>query len=237
MIAGSTEFIIDSGATSHIVNNSCLFVNYYTARTINYLRTASGNTLPILGKGTIGPLLDVLFVPGATRCLISVSKLTRRGHTILFKNDFVYIDDVIFGHLTNNLYTTLLFPSSSRTTIPEQESYNTEFLNDTTLEDTKAIKLPRDISLLHRRFGHADVGMLKKMIRCEAVEGLELTARQTDPHLFHCDACRMAKATKLKRHKWKSKAPPMANRRGRELFFDASDIESQDFELFSHCLQ
>ena len=85
--------------------------------------------------------------------------------------------------------------------------------------------LPRDIELLHRRFGHADVSMIKRMIAYGSATGLEVSQTSASPHSFHCEACALSKAFQKKRIKNKRKVdgPLHSNR---NLYFVAvySDV-------------
>ena len=111
----------------------------------------------------------------------------------------------MIGQLLNKLYIlnrTLLTHNDNTF----EDADNDElFANDvllTTLEDTEPIfdfNLRRDIDLLHRRYAHVDVSTLLRMVRENAVDGLRIPAHVADPNRFHCESCRLAKATQLNR--------------------------------------
>ena len=66
---------------------------------------------------------------------------------------------------------------------------------------TQLLELRRDISLLHKRYGHADVAMIRRLVLSDAVTGLAISERAANPNLFHCEACAMSKAVRKSRIK------------------------------------
>ena len=105
------EFIIDSGASAHMFN----FKNdltYYRRVYYKQIAIANNNKLDVVGKGDYGILKGVLYVPGLSKNLISVSKLTQDGYSILFTDTHVELrhkslsEPIILGTLTNNLYVS-----------------------------------------------------------------------------------------------------------------------------------
>ena len=70
----STHFLLDSGATCHVVNNKNILLNYSTLQLTRFIRCANGHRLPMLGTGSLpGSLGRAYFVPDAITNLISVS--------------------------------------------------------------------------------------------------------------------------------------------------------------------
>lgn len=98
-----SDFCIDSGASSHLCNQLDLFEDF-TDVDSRKVFLADGNSVEILGKGTINikvypknsPSLDVtihevLYVPELEENLISVKKLNEKGLDVLFSGGDCYI--------------------------------------------------------------------------------------------------------------------------------------------------
>ena len=199
------DLVIDSGCTSHMINNNHLFNSLRVPSLTRYVRTADGNRLPVVGIGSLGPLRDVLYVPGLQRNLISVSALTRAGHELLFRRGDVLIDGMVFGQLSNNLYVAS--PSSFLSNSVDEQALVSDIDSDDSAFADDRVKLAsqplphlrRDIELLHRRYGHADIEMIKRLVLSQAVTGLAVTDRAANPNTFHCEACAINKAVKQPR--------------------------------------
>ncbi len=50
---------------------------------------------------------------------------------------------------------------------------------------TQLLELRQDISLLHKRYAHADVAMIRRLVLSDALTGLAISERATNPNLFH----------------------------------------------------
>ena len=72
--------IFDCGCTAHMWNHRSHFTTYtpFHNRRMK-AAVADGHQIDILGKGDIGPLKDVLYVPQLQHCLISASALLDQG--------------------------------------------------------------------------------------------------------------------------------------------------------------
>ena len=172
----------------------------------SYVRVANGSRLPVAGTCKVGVLRAVLHVPSIALNLISVPQLDREGNSVLFKSGFAYINNTKFGALTDKLYTTSLVElddtdlACAASAIEDGQA--TVLSHNHKLVDQR---LPRDLDLLHRRFGHANVSMLKRMIAYGSARGMEVSAYEADPNRFHCEACSLSKAHQHKRIKNKRK--------------------------------
>lgn len=95
----NNEWILDSGATSHISSNEKLFTEL-TAIESRTVKVADGNKVKILDKGfcsidlkdeddvvSKGKLADVLYVPKIKGNFISIRKLTSRGIKVNFRDE------------------------------------------------------------------------------------------------------------------------------------------------------
>ena len=108
-IDNSEEFIIDSGASKHMVFNKDVLTNYLPTTGL-FIRLANGNRIPIVGRGHHGLLRNVLHVPDLKKNLVSVTELTKDGYTITFSGNTVQLsqphlkDPITIGYLTDKLY-------------------------------------------------------------------------------------------------------------------------------------
>lgn len=98
----AVAFILDSGASSHVIGDRSLFTFY---RRIDYanplvrpvIRMANGTELPILGYGTVHTgsftIPNVLYVPGVVKNIISCSRLTSMDYNVLLtRNGFSIVE-------------------------------------------------------------------------------------------------------------------------------------------------
>ena len=172
-ITSSSTFVIDSGATISIVNDARLLIpsTFNSVSSASVVRCAGGTRLSVAGEGVLeNGLGKALYVPEATRCLISVPQLTAAGHTVSFVRDTVRLDGEIIGSLINKLYVL----NSDDVSDMDSDYYPDDILlaNDVLISpevDTEKLfdfNLRRDIDLLHRRFAHVDVNMLYAMPSC-----------------------------------------------------------------------
>jgi hypothetical protein len=85
-------FIIESGCTSHMTGNLDLFENYELIDELIEVQLVDGRVLRVEAKGVLGPFTDVLYIPGLSQNLVSVSQLDRDGY------DVAFIDGQVFLH-------------------------------------------------------------------------------------------------------------------------------------------
>lgn len=93
----SSIFIIDSGASHHVTNNSKWFKQFQSGTEPREVRVASKHCLKVYGQGTVGltvkvgddivefELGNVLFVPAMRKNLVSVSQLTKDNFEVTIK--------------------------------------------------------------------------------------------------------------------------------------------------------
>ena len=116
------KWIIDSGATSHIVNDQTLLINYKVFERKQRVVTADGKICSALGVGDVKlrcytgtakavncDLLNVLFVPEVKSNFFSVCAATKRGNIVKFGSRKVSITNhnqrlVATGSLIDDLY-------------------------------------------------------------------------------------------------------------------------------------
>lgn len=109
-----TRWYGDSGATSHLANDRAMFTTYQP--TSNQRVTGIGGKSDILGRGTVElacrvgektltrTLTDVMHVPDAPNCLISIGRFDDEGGETKFKNGHAYLikDNEIWAEGTKN---------------------------------------------------------------------------------------------------------------------------------------
>ncbi|KAI5328450.1 hypothetical protein L3X38_027847 [Prunus dulcis] len=149
-----TGWIIDSGATDHIMYNSALFSTTLPPHR-DHVLTANNDAAPVIGAGSILltpalPLEKVLLVPSLSNNLLSVPEVTEQLNcVVLMYPSFVLLQDIqtweIFGRGTKNggLYYV---DNVATSRVLHAGSYETsQHLRNW---------------LLHCRFGHASFGYL-----------------------------------------------------------------------------
>jgi hypothetical protein len=93
------SWILDSGASDHVVGNPSLISNLLPPRIPHNITVANGSKAQVTGIGQASPLSSlplnhVLFVSGSPFNLISISKLTRSLNcSITFCSDSFIIQD------------------------------------------------------------------------------------------------------------------------------------------------
>lgn len=108
---GETTFILDSGASYHLVGNFSILSSFTAfaagAAAPTYL-ARDGRRLAVAGVGTISwgsfHLSDVLYVPGlpAGVVLVSVTQLAERGYLVMFGGGRCHVKEQITGELVGN---------------------------------------------------------------------------------------------------------------------------------------
>ncbi|CAD7066109.1 unnamed protein product [Tilletia caries] len=89
-------FIVDSGATEHIVTDLRWFTEFEPVEESRVVTTANGDRMPVLGIGAVkvctenGEIISIYgaaYVPGAVSNLLSVSKMVDEGLKVIFAKD------------------------------------------------------------------------------------------------------------------------------------------------------
>ena len=99
--SSSSEWVIDSGATDHMTDNSSLYSTFQSQSSPSTITLADGSYSCVLGSGTIIPtpsipLTSVLSLPNFSFNLMSVSKLNRALKCyISFFPDFCLFQDLM----------------------------------------------------------------------------------------------------------------------------------------------
>lgn len=198
MSAKSSEqihFVLDSGATHHIVNNKEFFNNIHKVEPIIITTAKSGAILVAKQQGDISiktffngdcstkTIQNVLFVENLKCNLMSIRQLTDKGYKVTFNGDVAFIsknDKNVFAARRNGqLYlTTLHIERSVFAGIADMEKL------------TKASQ-----NLWHFRLGHLNVNDMKKMVNKNMATGLEKLKVDIDDKF--CESCVLGKQSRL----------------------------------------
>ena len=177
-------FIIDSGASHHMVNSPSLLVNLQTTSNRSII-VGNGQKLNCNQIGTLKlanvSFEGVLVVKGLDKNLISVGKTINGQWEFSNKSATLYNGNnaLIIAQLVNGLYT-----------IKASDLQATALLASA---DNKATDLLKD---WHQRLGHLNVKSVMNMSREGRIEGLsQVTAR--DVNEFRCEACIKGKGKRL----------------------------------------
>lgn len=196
----TTEFIVDSGASAHMVNDDKLVED--RRQNLCNISVANGQTITsnFIGKISISPtvcLSNVLVVPNLSNNLISVSQMTNEGYVVVFNNDGCNIfkkngkttgNPIISAKRINGLYK---FSIQQGRSLPPEHSKLLHSRQET-VRALKADYLP--YSLWHKRLGHlhdAGLRMLGEGNQCCGV----LLQKEDNP-VSSCVSCLTGKMHK-----------------------------------------
>lgn len=187
-------FLLDSGASDHIINREDLFINHINLLTPLKISIAkNGEFISATKKGTLhvtsnmgfqGVLEDVLFCPEVPYNLLSVSKMQRAGLTVIFDQQGAHISKnnktIMQGMLQNNLIT-VDFITSVKKSQPVSQVCNSDKNN---------------YKLWHERFGHISKDKFLEIKRNK----MTVDTEQIDtvvPNDELCEACINGKQSRL----------------------------------------
>jgi hypothetical protein len=157
--SGSHEFVVDSGASQHMIANKELLQEPRGKHSIVYV--ANGNKLHsnctgrVLLASNIN-LNNVLHVPDLSSNLLSVSQITDKGYTVVFTKDHCKVFDdikftgnqVLIASKDNGLYR---YKAQVRHILEEEHSNLLQTRQETANAHTVSA-IPMDI--WHKRLGH-----------------------------------------------------------------------------------
>jgi hypothetical protein len=182
----NTDWIIDSGCTSHYCNNISLLSDIENEESTVVCANNEKLTIKQIGKIYMSTedinitLLKVKYHPSFAQNLISISKLVENGATVKFEQDETFIEHkgaiVMKGIKRDGLYYL-----NCETQIQNNLSESSNFINEKLTES----------ELIHNRLGHIGNTGLKQLFDKEAVNGIDLL---TKDELTYCDTCCIGKA-------------------------------------------
>ena len=221
-------FVVDSGASRHLSNLPSYYFTNFTAHsmsdgTAQGIQSANGGVSYSTGQGTIGPLQNVLCMPGFAKNLFSVRTAVQRGYQILFhgdrcdifgKGDIEILSAPIISAFLSppryNLYELKIYPEPSDEAFlatftpfhptPSPNGYPTE---TALLADTRPIN---SFTLVHQRLPHLSSRTLCHLQHSDNwINMPKWTGKDQKLHeSTHCVGCALGKMTLSPR----SKLPP-----------------------------
>ena len=181
--APNKPWIIDSGASDHMTNNSSWFASH-TTPPLNTVKVANGISIPVLGAGSISltpclSLSSVLHVPNLSHNLLSIGKLTNQLNCLaIFSPTHCWFQDIqtkaLIGHgrERGGLYYLDLPPDCEKT------SYSCQV-------EAKQFEASEKIWLWHKRLGHPSFQYLQYLF-----PSLFSKVKVSN---FHCETCIFSK--------------------------------------------
>ena len=179
------EWIVDSGATSHVCHDRSLFTELQNLEKPLDIILGDGRTLNATGCSVIVMLesdslkrkckfYDVLYVPELTYNLLSVSKAVDKGISFTFNESECVIKD------SNQKLITIATKAGSlyrvAGTMPKEQVHSVTKKNDCSSKE----------DLWHRRYGHLGVKSLQQLSRDNMVEGFDYNASND---ISFCEPC------------------------------------------------
>ena len=178
------DWIVDSGATSHMCNNRSMFTELSQPGPSDKVTLGDGSALDVTGVGTVVmdmllndgsrrgcALMKVLYVPELAYNLVSVLRAAEAGKSVYFDDSgckFVNeaSETVALGVRQGSLYY-LKFARRSQEGVYVAQTENKE-------------------RLWHRRFGHLNEQSMQKLVKKELVDQLDY---QASGEIGVCEAC------------------------------------------------
>ena len=178
------DWIVDSGATSHMCNDRDLFTELYQLGPSEKVTLGDGNSLDVAGEGTVYmdmvlsdggrrrcALKKVLYVPKLAYNLISVSRAAQSGKSVIFDDSSCeFVNEA--GETTAVGVRRGCLHYLCCAVKPQERMYVTRTDN-------------RE-RLWHRRFGHLNEQSMRKLAREELVNHLDYS---TSGEIGVCEAC------------------------------------------------
>uniref|UniRef100_A0A2A4JC36 Retrovirus-related Pol polyprotein from transposon TNT 1-94-like beta-barrel domain-containing protein n=1 Tax=Heliothis virescens TaxID=7102 RepID=A0A2A4JC36_HELVI len=151
-------WIVDSGCTSHMCKDKALFLNLDTSFT-TLVTVANNDQLKCLGIGNVELkfkndtkiIENVMYVPGLSANLLSVSCLTKNNRRVVFDNSKCHIYDVAGNLLTSAIFTNGIYRLECMPKVLcSQVSSNVLQFNKEQCSHVHSAQM----ELWHRRLGH-----------------------------------------------------------------------------------
>ena len=180
----SDRFLVDCGATTHIVNTDSNFINIDTAfrpdqhfieladgsRSNNIAKKKGTVLISLLsseGKTVKVKLENVLYIPSFPQCIFSVQAATKKGAQVKFNNDCAELI------------------STNGTKFPIEQHGRLYYLCKTSVSDTRT----ESLETWHKLLGHCNLSDVRKL------EGVVKGMNISDKSNFDCETCILSKQT------------------------------------------
>src|ERR1700761_512114 len=183
-----TDWIADSGTTSHISNSRDLFTDF-TPLTNHTIIGLGEQKVQALGKGTItldfkadgkyvtNILKNVLYTPQAANSLLSISKLDEAGGEASFRNGKCTLTNAKGLKLATANKIGKLYLLDVKPRIEDHANVTSESIETW--------------DSLHKKYGHLSISSLEKLVKGNLIQGL--TISPDSPPFTQCEACIQAK--------------------------------------------
>ena len=184
-----SQWIIDSGATSHMCTDRRMFTQLQPLSKSLEVKLGDGHMLMAKGQGTVRLIMkygrdkyrrcilnEVLYVPKLSCNLLSVSKTTEKGNDVKFYDDTCVIRDV-----NRN-------PVAIATRVGVLYHIMTNQPHATTASTT-----PSKEDIWHRRYGQLSLKNLQKLAREQLVNDFDFSVTQD---IQFCESCIQGKQHK-----------------------------------------
>ncbi len=187
-----SEWLVDSGATSHMSNNRSLFTQVRDLDPAETVTLGDGRDLEVKSVGTVVlemllpdgssrrcSLQRVLYVPKLAYNLVSVSRATEAEKTVTFSRKGC--------EFLNSCGQTIAFATK------QGSLYHLELCRKSQ-ESVHAVQKENKERLWHRRFGHLNKQSLQKLVKKELVNRLDY---DTSGRVGICESCIGGKQSKV----------------------------------------
>lgn len=191
------RWYIDSGCSDHLVNDKALFedlkplrdpIEIAIAKDGESIVAKCSGTVKVIscvgGKRTECTVENVLYVPELRCNLFSVMRIDEAGMRVVYEGGKVKIYHqskiVASGTRVGKLYQ-LDFWKAGRS---KSESL------------LSCGRIPKDLELWHRRYGHLNAKSLEQLFRCEMVTGVKCPVGANDNNIIVCEPCVLGKQTR-----------------------------------------
>jgi len=171
LVTKSEAWCLDSGATRHMCNSKRKFETLNKSDQLK-VYTASEHYMKSVGSGNVNlnikasyknnpiKIQNALYVPELRNNLLSVSSITDKGHSVIFKKNNAIVkrkDGSTFLTATKQNEIYVIDEKIDRAMLANNEKH-------------------RDLLKWHQRYGHVNISDLKKMKTDELVAGMSFTA-------------------------------------------------------------
>ncbi|KAJ3641539.1 hypothetical protein Zmor_028042 [Zophobas morio] len=199
----SVVFILDSGATDHMVNRDDVFTSWSVlspplqvavAKTGEFMTATKRGLIQVTTTlGFTGTLQDVLFTPQATTNLLSIRRIQESGMKVVFDQG-VQVQDktgktILKGKTYNGLFGVKFRISK----------------NMTESGSTLLVRNSDNFRLWHERLGHISNGKFQQLKRCQMAGNMS-DLNKIMPTNDLCEACLYGKEARLPFNKNKNKS-------------------------------
>ena len=193
-------WVIDSGASSHMVWDECILRDYREFDVPENVYLGDSRVLRALGTGSVNmsfplpggevfttSLKNVLYVPEMAINLFSVFAVIKEGNYVLFDDDNVRIFSNAkalraIGERKNKLYYLRC---------KELAKANSNEAN------MASVGKKENLKLWHRRLGHAGNTRIQGAIKNNAIQGTKIGIRELQYEGDLCEPCELAKAKRI----------------------------------------